>query len=62
MGYSKELTNGNLLNAMNGIRGLLQDLNGLWNAGVLNVGVGWEKQYFDSRCRSAIMAGSTTVV
>ena len=39
-----------------------QDLNGLWNTGVLNIGLGWEKQYFQSRCRSALFIGTSTLL
>ena len=61
--YSKEFTDGNLLGKIEWNPWItLQDLNGLWNTGVLNIGVGWEKQYFDSRCRSAILVGSTTLL
>ena len=63
MGYSKELTDGNLLATIEWNPWItLQDLNGMWNTGVLNIGVGWEKRYFDARCRSAVLIGSTTLL
>ena len=63
MGYRKDFADGGLLAKVEWNPWItLQDLNGLWNAGVLNIGVGWEKQYFDSRCRSAIFIGSTTLL
>lgn len=63
MGYSKEFTDGNLLTVIEWNPWIsLQDLNGMWNTGVLNIGVGWEKQYFDARCRSAVLIGSTTLL
>ena len=63
LGYSKKMSEGNFLSKIEWNPWIsLQDLNGLWNTGVLNIGMGWEKQYFDSRCRSAVILGSTTLL
>ena len=63
VGYRKKLSKGSILGKIEWNPWItLQDLNGLWNTGVLNVGLGWERQYFDDRCRSAFFVGSTTLL